>query len=98
MLLDHITVDLDVLDGLPHADQTLVPVAVVCALSAAGMAADEIVGAFRGLSHAGVHQALTLPVWMVLPPGGLTAGQYDALPEEVCKWIEVVDGAVVARA
>jgi Uma2 family endonuclease len=33
-----------------------------------------------------------LPDWMV---GGLTAADYDALPEEICRRIEVVDGAVV---
>ncbi|HEV8558170.1 MAG TPA: Uma2 family endonuclease [Actinophytocola sp.] len=33
-----------------------------------------------------------LPEWMV---GGLTAADYDALPEEICHQIEVVDGQVV---
>jgi Uma2 family endonuclease len=33
-----------------------------------------------------------LPEWMV---GGLTAADYDALPEEICRQIEVVDGAIV---
>lgn len=32
-----------------------------------------------------------LPEWMI---GGLTAADYDALPEEVCRQIEVVDGAI----
>jgi Uma2 family endonuclease len=36
-----------------------------------------------------------LPDWMVLPPGGLSAAEYEALPEEVCRRIEVVDGAIV---
>jgi len=33
-----------------------------------------------------------LPEWMV---GGLTAADYDALPEDICRQIEVVDGSVV---
>lgn len=33
--------------------------------------------------------------WMVLPPGGLSAAEYAALPEEVCRRIEIVDGAIV---
>lgn len=33
-----------------------------------------------------------LPDWMI---GGLTADEYDALPEDVCRQIEVVDGAIV---
>ncbi|NIH85076.1 Uma2 family endonuclease [Amycolatopsis granulosa] len=36
-----------------------------------------------------------LPEWMVLPPDGLTAADYEALPEEVCRGLEIVDGAVV---
>ncbi|MDQ0376958.1 Uma2 family endonuclease [Amycolatopsis thermophila] len=36
-----------------------------------------------------------LPEWMVLPPGGLTAADYEALPEEVCRSLEIVDGAIV---
>lgn len=33
-----------------------------------------------------------LPEWMV---GGLTAADYDALPEDICRQIEVIDGHVV---
>src|SRR5438067_10738686 len=39
-----------------------------------------------------------LPDWMVLPvlpPEGLTAADYEALPEELCRSIEIVDGAIV---
>lgn len=36
-----------------------------------------------------------LPDWMV---GGLTATDYEALPEDICSHIEVVDGAVVVSA
>ncbi|MGW5643237.1 Uma2 family endonuclease [Saccharopolyspora sp. NPDC003752] len=36
-----------------------------------------------------------LPDWMVLPPGGLSAEEYEALPEEVCRRLEIVDGAIV---
>jgi Uma2 family endonuclease len=36
-----------------------------------------------------------LPDWMVLPPEGITVADYEALPEEICKRIEVVDGAIV---
>jgi Uma2 family endonuclease len=36
-----------------------------------------------------------LPDWLVLPPEGLTATVYEALPDEVCRCIEVVDGAIV---
>lgn len=35
-----------------------------------------------------------LPNWMV---EGLTAADYDALPEDVCRQIEVVDGAIVVN-
>jgi Uma2 family endonuclease len=35
-----------------------------------------------------------LPEWMV---GGLTVADYDALPEDVCRQIEVVDGAIVVN-
>jgi Uma2 family endonuclease len=38
-----------------------------------------------------------LPDWMVLPPEGLTAADYDVLPEEVCRSIEIVDGAIVVN-
>jgi Uma2 family endonuclease len=33
-----------------------------------------------------------LPDWML---GGLTVADYDALPEEICRQIEVVDGAIL---
>ncbi|MEU5849971.1 Uma2 family endonuclease [Saccharopolyspora shandongensis] len=36
-----------------------------------------------------------LPDWMELPPEGLSAAEYEALPEEVCRRIEIVDGAIV---
>ncbi|MEV6226721.1 Uma2 family endonuclease [Saccharopolyspora shandongensis] len=36
-----------------------------------------------------------LPDWMILPPGGLSAEKYEALPEEVCRCIEIVDGAII---
>lgn len=39
-----------------------------------------------------------LPDWMNLPPEGLTAAEYEALPEEVCRRIEIVDGAIVVSA
>ncbi|QIZ39248.1 Uma2 family endonuclease [Saccharopolyspora sp. ASAGF58] len=32
---------------------------------------------------------------MALPPEGLSAAEYEALPEEVCRRIEIVDGAIV---
>lgn len=35
-----------------------------------------------------------LPDWMV---GGLTAADYDALPEDICRQIEVVDGAIIVN-
>lgn len=38
-----------------------------------------------------------LPDWMLLPPQGLSAAEYDALPEEVCRRIEIVDGAIVVN-
>ncbi|RJQ87501.1 Uma2 family endonuclease [Amycolatopsis panacis] len=34
---------------------------------------------------------------MVLPPGGLSAADYEALDEEVCRAIEIVDGAIVVN-
>jgi Uma2 family endonuclease len=37
----------------------------------------------------------TLPDWMLSHPAGLTAEDYEALPEEVSRRIEIVDGAVV---
>jgi Uma2 family endonuclease len=39
-----------------------------------------------------------LPEWMVLPPEGLTAERYEALPEDVCRRVEIVDGAIVVNA
>jgi Uma2 family endonuclease len=39
-----------------------------------------------------------LPDWMVLPPEGLSATAYEALPEDVCRRIEIVDGAIVVTA
>ncbi|MBO0828075.1 MAG: Uma2 family endonuclease [Streptosporangiales bacterium] len=36
-----------------------------------------------------------LPDWMVLPPEGITVAEYEALPEEICKRIEIVDGAII---
>ncbi|GAB1514369.1 Uma2 family endonuclease [Actinophytocola sp. KF-1] len=36
-----------------------------------------------------------LPDWMVRSGEGLTVADYEALPEEVCRRIEIVDGAVV---
>jgi Uma2 family endonuclease len=38
-----------------------------------------------------------LPDWMDLPDG-LSAAQYEALPEEICRRIEVVDGAIIVSA
>ena len=37
----------------------------------------------------------TLPDWLHLPPEGITAAAYEAMPEDVCRRIEVVDGGVV---
>jgi Uma2 family endonuclease len=37
------------------------------------------------------------PDWLDLPDG-LSAAQYDALPEEICRRIEVVDGAIIVSA
>lgn len=39
-----------------------------------------------------------LPAWTQLPTDGLTATAYEDLPEEVCRRIEVVDGAIVLNA
>ena len=39
-----------------------------------------------------------LPGWMDLPPEGLSAADYEALPEDVCRRIEVVDGAIIVNA
>jgi Uma2 family endonuclease len=38
-----------------------------------------------------------LPGWMDLPDG-LSAAEYEALPEDICRRIEIVDGAVIVRA
>jgi len=38
-----------------------------------------------------------LPDWMDLPDG-LSAAEYEALPEETCRRIEVVDGAIIVSA
>jgi hypothetical protein len=38
-----------------------------------------------------------LPGWMDLPAEGLTAARYEALPEEICGRIEVVDGAIIVN-
>ncbi|PKW19383.1 Uma2 family endonuclease [Saccharopolyspora spinosa] len=36
-----------------------------------------------------------LPDWMALPPEGLSTAEYEALPEEVCSRIKIVDGAIL---
>jgi Uma2 family endonuclease len=36
-----------------------------------------------------------LPDWMVSHPDGLTTADYDALPEDICRRIEIVDGAII---
>lgn len=38
-----------------------------------------------------------LPGWMDLPDG-LGAEEYEALPEDICRRIEIVDGAIIANA
>ena len=38
-----------------------------------------------------------LPDWMVLSSAGMSADDYDALPEEICRRIEIVDGAIVVN-
>ena len=38
-----------------------------------------------------------LPDWMDLPDG-LSAEEYDALPEDICRRIEIVDGAIIVNA
>jgi Uma2 family endonuclease len=38
-----------------------------------------------------------LPGWMDLPDG-LSAEEYDALPEDICRRIEIVDGAIIVNA
>ena len=39
----------------------------------------------------------TLPDWMIRSGEGMTAADHEALPEDVCRRIEIVDGAVVVR-
>jgi Uma2 family endonuclease len=39
----------------------------------------------------------TLPQWMDLP-NGLGAEDYEALPEDICRRIEIVDGAIIVNA
>jgi Uma2 family endonuclease len=37
-----------------------------------------------------------LPEWMLsLPEEGITAEEYDRLPEEICRRIEIVDGSII---
>src|SRR5271165_2387268 len=38
-----------------------------------------------------------LPDWMDLPDG-LSAEEYEALPEDICRRIEIVDGAIIVNA
>jgi len=38
-----------------------------------------------------------LPDWMDLP-NGLSAEDYEALPEDICRRIEIVDGAIIVNA
>jgi Uma2 family endonuclease len=38
-----------------------------------------------------------LPGWMDLPDG-LSAAEYEALPEDICRRIEIVDGAIIVNA
>jgi Uma2 family endonuclease len=40
---------------------------------------------------------ITLPDWLLLSPNGLTADDYAALPEEVCRRIEIIDGGVLVN-
>ena len=40
--------------------------------------------------------AAALPGWMDLP-GGLSAAEYEALPEDICRRIEIVDGAIIVN-
>jgi Uma2 family endonuclease len=39
-----------------------------------------------------------LPDWMDLPPTGLSVEQYEALPPDICRRIEIVDGAIIVSA
>jgi Uma2 family endonuclease len=41
--------------------------------------------------------AAALPGWMDLPEG-LSAAEYEALPEDICRRIEIVDGAIIVNA
>ena len=41
--------------------------------------------------------ATVLPGWMDLPDG-LSAAKYEALPEDICRRIEIVDGAIIVNA
>ncbi len=41
--------------------------------------------------------ATALPGWMDLPDG-LSAAEYEALPEDICRRIEIVDGAIIVHA
>lgn len=41
--------------------------------------------------------ATALPGWMDLPDG-LSAEEYEALPEDICRRIEIVDGAIIVNA
>ena len=37
-----------------------------------------------------------LPDWMLtLPEEGVTAEDYDRMPEEICRRIEIVDGSII---
>ncbi len=40
---------------------------------------------------------MVVPSWMDLPDG-LSATEYEALPEDICRRIEIVDGAVIVNA
>ena len=42
--------------------------------------------------------APVLPGWLDLPPGGMPAEDYEDLPEEICRRIEIVDGNVIVTA
>jgi Uma2 family endonuclease len=39
-----------------------------------------------------------LPDWMDLPPTGLSVEEYEALPPDICRRIEIVDGAIIVSA
>jgi Uma2 family endonuclease len=41
--------------------------------------------------------ATAVPGWMSLPDG-LSAAEYEALPEDICRRIEIVDGAIIVNA